>query len=109
MHASASPAEALFERMNWLGASCDDDIFGASMLGAGISKATVEEWSQDPQVPFDGRNQSLFDLLEDMDAKDGGLATQRMADVNITSPAPIIISPLTLSPHSPTQLHFPQS
>mmetsp|Transcript_40616 Transcript_40616/g.108693 ORF Transcript_40616/g.108693 Transcript_40616/m.108693 type:complete len:404 (+) Transcript_40616:78-1289(+) len=70
VHASASPAEALFERMNWLGASCDDDIFGASMLGAGISKATVEEWSQDPQVPFDGRNQSLFDLLEDMDAKD---------------------------------------
>ena len=22
------------------------------------------------QVPFEGRNQSLFDLLEDMDAKD---------------------------------------
>jgi len=70
VHASASPAEALFERMNWLGANCEDDIFGASMLAAGVPKATIQEWSQDPQVPFDGRDQSLFDLLEDMDAKD---------------------------------------
>ena len=38
VHASASPFEALAERMNWLGATCESDIYGASMLAAGIPK-----------------------------------------------------------------------
>jgi len=70
VHASASPFEALAERMNWLGASPQSDIYGAAMLQAGIPVKTLTEWTADPQVPFEGRNQSLFDLLEDMDAKD---------------------------------------
>lgn len=69
VHASASPFEALAERMNWLKASAEDDEYGAALIDAGVSVDTIKEWTEDPQVPFDGRKQSLFDLLEDLDAK----------------------------------------
>ena len=36
----------------------------------GIPEATVRAWMSDPQVPFEGGQQSLFDLLEDLDARD---------------------------------------
>ena len=52
VHASASPFEALAERMNWLGASLETDPFGAALLSAGIPETTIKAWSVDPQVTF---------------------------------------------------------
>jgi len=72
VHASASPFEALAERMNWLGADCKTDYFGKHMLDAGISQKTINEWSVDPQVVYGAKNMSikasLFDSVEDTDA-----------------------------------------
>jgi nucleoside diphosphate kinase len=68
VHASASPFEALSERSNWLGASIADDSYGAALLGAGISEATIKAWSVDPQVLLDGKKGSLFDSVEDLDS-----------------------------------------
>jgi len=72
MHASASPFEALAERMNWLGVGLKDDAFGQALLNAGISEKTINEWSVDPVVTY-GSDQypikkSLFDSLEDTDS-----------------------------------------
>jgi nucleoside diphosphate kinase len=63
VHASASPFEALCERMNWLKVPLEADEFGAQLLAAGISAETIKEWSVDPQV----KGRSLFDQLEDLD------------------------------------------
>lgn len=68
VHASASPFEALAERTNWLEMSIESDAFGRALLAAGIPEATIKEWSVDPQVSFEGKKQSLFDLLEDLDS-----------------------------------------
>lgn len=68
VHASASPLEGLFERMNWLSVDASDDPFGAELIAAGASKATLEAWSNDPPVEFEGKTGSLFDLFEDLDA-----------------------------------------
>jgi len=54
VHASASPFEALAERLNWLGANLEDDGFGKAMLSSGIPKETIMHWTKDPQVPFEG-------------------------------------------------------
>ena len=74
VHASASPFEALAERNNWLGASFEQDSFGAALLGAGIPLATLQAWSKDPQVTFTENGESttgsLFDALEDMNSSD---------------------------------------
>ena len=70
VHASASPFEAMAERVNWCGQELKTDVFGAGMLASGIPEATVSAWSSDPQVEFEGKKQSLFDLLEDLDARD---------------------------------------
>ena len=67
VHASASPFEALCERLNWLGAKLEADAFGKAMLASGIPKATILAWTKDPQVPYEGTSSSLFDLLEDLD------------------------------------------
>ena len=50
VHASASPFEALAERNNWLGAAFSEDPYGKELIAAGISEATLKEWSVDPQV-----------------------------------------------------------
>ena len=73
VHASASPLEGLAERVNWLGASLEQDAFGKGLLAAGISKAQIQEWSGDCQVTVDGetapgKTMSVFDALEDLDA-----------------------------------------
>jgi nucleoside diphosphate kinase len=65
VHASASPFEALAERMNWLKTPLDQDTFGAQVLASGIPAATVKEWSVDPQV----KGRSVFDSLEDTDTE----------------------------------------
>lgn len=81
LHASASPFEALSERMNWVGATLEQDEFGAAMLAAGISKETIKAWSVDPQVTYGAPSMpikgSLFDALEDVDS-DQCLALARM-------------------------------
>jgi nucleoside diphosphate kinase len=73
VHASASPFEGLAERMNWLGYKADNDAYGRVLLKAGVTKATIEEWSTDPQVAYSAGPSgptvgSIYDALEDMDA-----------------------------------------
>jgi nucleoside diphosphate kinase len=70
VHASASPFEALSERSNWLGATLGGDSFGKAMLAVGVPLKTIKCWCDDPPVPFEGKKQSLFDLLEDLDGAD---------------------------------------
>jgi len=70
VHASASPFEALAERMNWLEVDASKDAFGAAMIKAGISLKTIKEWTVDPQVAYKGDKTSLFDLLEDINGSD---------------------------------------
>jgi len=70
LHASASPFEALAERANWLGVPIERDFYGKAMLALGIPMGTIKAWCDDPAVPFQGKRQSLFDLLEDLDGRD---------------------------------------
>ena len=50
VHGSASPFEGLVERVNWLGASLDDDATGRALSGSGVSKEKIKDWTKDPQV-----------------------------------------------------------
>jgi len=70
VHASASPFEALAERMNWLGVRVEDDEFGKVLLKAEVALGTIQEWSVDPQVTFGVLpiKKSIFDALEDTDS-----------------------------------------
>eukprot|EP00930_Biecheleria_cincta_P104599 TRINITY_DN9697_c0_g1_i5.p1 TRINITY_DN9697_c0_g1~~TRINITY_DN9697_c0_g1_i5.p1 ORF type:complete len:330 (-),score=64.74 TRINITY_DN9697_c0_g1_i5:3-959(-) len=69
VHASASPLEGLAEKVNWLGVSLAQDPFGKLLINAGISEETIRSWTADPAVYFEGRKQSVFDLLEDLDVE----------------------------------------
>lgn len=90
IHASASPFEALAERMNWVGVKMEEDSFGSEMLAAGISKDTIKAWSVDPQVTYGAPSMpikgSLFDALEDVDS-DQCLALSRMIDSGLGATA----------------------
>ena len=56
---------------NWLGASADTDAFGKALIGSGLSKLTIADWSVDPRVTLPGGQKgSVFDALEDMDVDD---------------------------------------
>lgn len=70
VHASASPFEALAERMNWLDYRVDRDPFGKPLLKTGVTKKQVMDWSTDPQVTFGPApiTKSLFDSVEDTDS-----------------------------------------
>merc|ERR1711972_192541 len=70
VHASASPFEAMAERMNWLEAPCRKDSFCKALVAAGVKEAMIKAWSVDPQVKIDGTGKkgSLFDALEDLDS-----------------------------------------
>jgi len=72
VHASASPFEALAERVNWLGTSVDKDPFGKLLLRAGVPLGTVKDWCKDPRVTFGVPpmqiTQGVFDTLEDLDS-----------------------------------------
>merc|ERR1719440_696503 len=75
VHASASPFEALAERMNWLGYRAERDSFGKLLLreppkGAGVTRKQLKEWCEDPQVTYGpvAITKSLFDSLEDTDS-----------------------------------------
>jgi len=66
VHGSASPFEGLAERLNWLGATLDDDDTGHALLEAGVKRDTLLQWVKDPQVELDGGLTSLFDACEDL-------------------------------------------
>jgi len=69
VHASASPFEGLAEKSNWLNLDIKDDAFGKALVDAGLSVATIKDWSVDPRVELPGGEKgSVFDALEDMDA-----------------------------------------
>lgn len=81
IHASASPFEALCERMNWLERQLVDDEFGRALLDSGISQATIKKWTLDPQIDIGAKKVSLFDSLEDIDASDCLVKAQLIAGV----------------------------
>jgi len=74
VHASASPFEALAERMNWLGYMAETDSFGKALLDAGVRMQTITDWCLDPAVTYGVAEnptvKSIWDTLEDMDAED---------------------------------------
>mmetsp|Transcript_10848 Transcript_10848/g.36187 ORF Transcript_10848/g.36187 Transcript_10848/m.36187 type:complete len:155 (-) Transcript_10848:144-608(-) len=80
VHASASPFEAMAERLNWCGATVETDTFGKGLLAAGLSKKTIMEWTQDPQVNVGAGSASLFDSLEDLSADD---CLEKAAAINL--------------------------
>mmetsp|Transcript_28915 Transcript_28915/g.65416 ORF Transcript_28915/g.65416 Transcript_28915/m.65416 type:complete len:328 (+) Transcript_28915:48-1031(+) len=67
VHASASPFEGLAEKNNWIGVRMEEDPVGKALISAGIGEDTIQDWVSDPAVFFEGKKQSLFDLLEDLD------------------------------------------
>lgn len=83
VHASASPFEALAERINWLKAKPETDLFGAACLGAGITADTLAEYGTDPVVKYEGVPGSVFDFLEDIDSKE---CIKKMKDIQFASP-----------------------
>jgi len=80
VHASASPFEALAEKLNWLSLELESDDLGKALLDAGISKSRIEEWSRDPQINLsDSSIGSIFDELEDLDIGD---CVQKLIELN---------------------------
>jgi hypothetical protein len=69
VHASASPLEALCEKLNWLSVPMVDDPFGAACLNAGIpEQVIVDKWTLDPQVALlNGGKGSIWDAVENQD------------------------------------------
>jgi hypothetical protein len=102
VHASASPFEALAERLNWMGATLEEDAFGKAMLDSGIPKATIMAWTKDPQVLFDGKKASLFDLLEDLDYDDCLAKAQAIAGVSGKRPSGKMQAFVFIKPHAVT-------
>lgn len=102
MHASASPFEALAERLNWRSAKLEDDAFGKAMLDSGIPKKTIMEWTKDPQVSFEGKKASLFDLLEDLDFDDCLAKAQAIAGVSGSRPTGKMQAFVFIKPHAVT-------
>lgn len=71
LHASASPFEGLAEKLNWLGMPIEEDMFGNTLLQTGFSDTIIRAWALDPRTKQpDGSIDSLFDVLEDLDADD---------------------------------------
>jgi len=102
VHASASPFEALAERLNWVGATVETDAFGAALLAANIPKATILQWTKDPQVDFEGKKGSLFDLLEDLNADECLAKAQKIAGVSGPLPAAKNQAFVFVKPHAVT-------
>lgn len=103
VHASASPFEAMAERLNWLGAKLETDAFGKAMLESGIPKDTIMAWTKDPQVPFEGKKSSLFDLLEDLDYDECLAKAQAIAGVSGKRPAGKQQAYVFIKPHAVTE------
>lgn len=73
IHASASPYEAMGERITWLGAddqakAVEGDPLWGALSAAGVTLAQFGKWqAENPTVDFNGKKQSLVDALEDLD------------------------------------------
>ena len=48
VHGSASPLEGLAERLNWLGATLEDDATAQALIEAGVKRDTLLQWIKDP-------------------------------------------------------------
>jgi len=70
VHASASPLEAMAERLNWMRLEVWNDPFGRILQSKNVSPARARDWASDPMVQHDGRQQSLFDVVENLDTKE---------------------------------------
>jgi len=82
VHASASPFEGFAEKANWLEVPLANDPFGNALLRSGISESTIEAWRGDIPVKFEGKEQSLFDLLEDLDVVNCLEKAKQIANLN---------------------------
>lgn len=69
IHGSASPFEAMGERLNWVKDTLEKDTFAKALSSNQIKKAVIQDWTKDPQVDVDGQKMSLFDALEDLDSE----------------------------------------
>lgn len=87
-------------RSNWMGAKLEEDDFGKAMLASGIKKETIMAWTKDPQVDFDGKKASLFDLLEDLDYDDCLGKSQSIAGVSGERPSGKMQAYVFLKPHA---------
>jgi len=103
MHASASPFEAMAERLNWLGVPLEEDAFGKALLAAGISELTITQWTKDPLVLYQGKKQSLFDLLEDLDRDECIAKAQDIAGVSGALPDGKMQAFVFIKPHAVTE------
>ena len=70
VHDFASPFGSLAEYANWLGMPLESDSFGRAMLATGVVLTTIKAWCDDPAVPYQGKAQSLFNLVADLDSWD---------------------------------------
>jgi len=101
VHASASPFEAFAERNNWMGVPIEKDSFGSALLADGVPPKVIKSWSVDPQVKIDGDKMgSIFDALEDMDAKE---CLAKFVDLsNLNKPPPKNAAFVFIKPHAVT-------
>jgi len=84
VHASASPFEALCERMNWLEVQCKHDSYCKQLVKAGVSEKTISDWSIDPQVKLEsGKKGSIWDALEDTNAQPCLDKTKKLQDLQL--------------------------
>lgn len=74
VHFSASPLEGLREKQNWIQRKILEDSFGRALAEQGITRTLLKEsFFTNPKVKVPGReikNANLFEVLEDMDAKE---------------------------------------
>lgn len=71
IHASASPFEALIEKINWLGDNLKNDPLLDALQELGVTKKQIQTWYYDnPAVAMDGQQETLVDVLEDKNSSD---------------------------------------
>jgi len=75
IHGSASPVEAMWERLNWMGPShkLEDDPMAQSLCRhSGKTMEELQRWCYDPVVSIsnDAERQSLYDYFENFDTQD---------------------------------------
>jgi len=67
VHASASPFEAMAERVIWLQKDLNDEAIAKYAFKSGVSEDTLRAWMKDAQVKSGDKSTSIFDLFEDLD------------------------------------------
>jgi len=83
VHGSASPFEAMAERMNWLSVDLKDDSFGSALLARGVDAEKLMSYTKDPQVDIGGgKTGSFFDSVEDTNSDDCATKTAKTAGVD---------------------------